>query len=90
MNLPIGQIIKGHVAEALNLNQDIAEARLKICYACPLFLNKLGGICNNKLWLNPNTGDVSTEKKDGYMRGCGCILKSKTRVSNAHCPIGKW
>lgn len=60
---------------------------MQICYACPLYKK---GICNSKLWLNPVTGDVSTKAKDGYKRGCSCILTSKTRVSAAKCPAGKW
>ena len=23
-------------------------------------------------------------------RECGCFMKMKTRLKNAHCPIGKW
>lgn len=86
----IGQIVQGHINEALGLNKDIKQERLKICYSCPLFLNKLGGICNNKLWLNPNTGQISTTRKDGFKKGCGCRLLSKTTLPNAECPLGKW
>lgn len=88
--MEIGQIIKGHINEILSLNKDISEERLKICYYCPLYSPKFGGMCNNRLWLNPNTGDVSTVKKDGYKRGCGCRLLSKTKVLEASCPLDKW
>ena len=47
-------------------------------------------MCNNKLWLNPITKDVSLDKKDGYVRGCGCVLSAKTRLPNAVCPANKW
>lgn len=60
--MQIGQIVKGHVNEVLGLNKDISEQRLKVCYSCPLYSTKLGGLCNNRLWLNPNTGDVSTSE----------------------------
>ena len=83
-------IANGHVKEILNLNQDLSSNRLKICYSCPLYSSKLGGTCNNKLWLNVNTGDVSMENKSGYKRGCGCRLLAKTRLPNAICPVGKW
>lgn len=83
-------IANGHVKEILNLNQDLSTNRLKICYSCPLYSSKLGGTCNNKLWLNVNTGDVSMENKSGYKRGCGCRLLAKTRLLNAICPVGKW
>lgn len=88
--MEIGKIINGHINEALNLNADISKQRMQICYMCPLFVNMLGGICNRQLWLNPNTGDVSTEQKDGYKRGCGCRVRSKTRLVNEQCPLGKW
>lgn len=83
-------IVNGHVKEVLNISKDLSENRLKICYRCPLYSNRLGGICNSRLWLNPNTGDVSISKKDGYISGCGCRLQAKTRLPNAVCPVGKW
>ena len=46
--------------------------------------------CNSKLWLNPETNDVSREKKDGYVKGCGCRISAKIRVSAERCPAGKW
>lgn len=88
--LPLGQIVQGHANELFGLNKDISKERLQICYSCPLYSQKLGGICNNKLWLNPLTGDISIEQKEGYKRGCGCRLLAKTRLPNAHCPLNKW
>lgn len=88
--MEIGNIIKGHLNEVLNLNKDISLGRLEICYECPLFSTKFGGLCNNRLWLNIETGDVSLEKKPGYKNGCGCRLKAKASLTNAVCPIGKW
>lgn len=86
----VGDILSGHIKELLNLGEDLSKNRLQICYSCPLYSKKLGGSCNNKLWLNINTGDVSTTTKPGYRRGCGCRLSSKTRLANAVCPVGKW
>ena len=83
-------IVTGHTKELLNLGEDLSKNRLRICYSCPLYSNKLGGICNSKLWLNVNTGDVSTTAKSGYKRGCGCRLSAKTRLAQAKCPAGKW
>ena len=87
--MEIGKIIKGHVNEALGLNVDLKELRMKICRECPLFKDTLGGICNSSLWLNPETGDVSTEQDYGYYRGCGCRLQAKTTLSTASCPANK-
>ena len=83
-------IANGHVKELLNKNEDISKIRLQICYRCPLYSTKLGGVCNSRLWLNVNTGDVSTVKKPGYVNGCSCRLNSKTRLPHAKCPAGKW
>ena len=47
-------------------------------------------MCNDKLWYNANTGDVSVYEQDGYKRGCGCRLLAKTRLTNASCPLNKW
>lgn len=88
--MEIGNIVRGHINEVLNLNSDISQNRLKICYQCPLYSTKFGGICNNKLWLNIETGDVSVIEKPNYRRGCGCRINAKTRLPNAACPLGKW
>ena len=88
--MEVKNIIQGHINEVFNINEDISKNRLKICYRCPLYSNKLGGICNSRLWLNRNTGDVSVIMKPGYIKGCGCRLRSKTRLPNAKCPEDKW
>ena len=88
--MDIGNIVTGHLNEVLSLNQDISEPRMRICLKCPLYSPKHGGMCNMRLWLNPETGDVSTEKKDGYYRGCGCRLRAKTTISKESCPARKW
>lgn len=88
--MEVKNIIQGHWNELTNKNNDIKQQRLQICHKCPLYSPKLGGICNNRLWLNPKTGDISSEAKDGYKRGCGCRLEAKTRLEYAVCPLGKW
>ena len=47
-------------------------------------------MCNASLYLNPNTNDVSTEPKKGYIKGCGCHLKWKIANKKSKCPAGKW
>lgn len=88
--MEIGNIVQGHINELLGLNKNISETRLKICYACPIYSPQFGGVCNSRLWLNKITGDVSTEPKEGYQRGCGCRLKAKTKVTSESCPLDKW
>lgn len=83
-------MVHGFINDVFNINEDISKNRLNICYRCPLYSTKFGGICNSKLWLNVNTGDVSTTEKPGYKTGCGCKLSAKTRVPNAKCPVEKW
>lgn len=90
MKLPISDIVKGHVNEALGLNKDFAQARQEICKQCPIYSSRMGGLCNDKLWLDPETGDVSLKHKDGYVRGCGCRIPAKTTLPNAKCVAGKW
>lgn len=88
--MEISNIVQGHINEALGLNKDIKKERLKICASCPLLSPKLGGICNNRLWMNPNTNEISIKPKDGYIKGCGCRIQAKTTLPNAKCPLGKW
>lgn len=84
-------IIDGHVKEALGMNQDISENRMKICRECPLYKQTaMGPVCNSKLWLDTVTGEVSNVKRPGFKSGCGCRLTAKTRLSYTHCPVGKW
>jgi hypothetical protein len=64
------------------------EERLAICKKCPIFT--IDGRCNSKLWLNPDTNEVSTYAKIGYIRGCNCIIKVKARNPYNHCIAGKW
>ena len=88
--MEVGNIVSGHINELLGLNKNLSEERMKICLKCPIFSQKLGGICNNKLWINPKTDDVSLTKKPGYVQGCGCRLQAKTTLVNEHCIINKW
>ena len=63
--------------------------RTIICRKCPICDNERE-ICNAHLYLNPDTNDVSTESKEGYIKGCGCHLKWKIANIKSKCPAGKW
>lgn len=72
-----GDIIKGHVNEALGFNEELFTSRMKICNECPLKTIRktakyFGPWCNSK------------------MGGCGCRLNAKLRVADGYCPEGKW
>ena len=71
------------------MNEFSIEERQKICNSCPIY-NPEKGICNPKLWINPDTNEVSISPKSGYIRGCGCIVKVKMRNLFNHCVAGKW
>lgn len=87
----IGQIVKGHVNEFFGLNKNISEERVKICKKCPLYAIKMGtSVCNSSLWVNPKTGEISKEAKEGFKNGCGCRIYAKTTLLNASCPLNKW
>lgn len=88
--MEVGKVVQGHINEVLGLNKDIKNIRLNICKKCPLYTPRFGGMCNNKLWYNANSGDVSIAYKDGYIRGCGCRLQAKTTLADEKCPAGKW
>lgn len=88
----IDQIIDGTLKNIFNQNEELYKERIAICKKCKLFVNDkfLGDVCSSALYLNPYTDKVSDQKKPGYIQGCGCVLGSKTRVSEATCPAGKW
>lgn len=61
--------------------------RLEICKNCPIYTNKR---CNSSLWINPETDEVSTYARRGFVRGCGCFVEVKARNQSNHCIAGKW
>ena len=65
------------------------EERTKICELCPI-CDIDNWVCNAKLYLNPDTNDVSLVAKKGYIKGCGCLLAHKIPKPNKKCPAGKW
>ena len=65
------------------------EQRKEICLKCPIY-SPYNATCNPKLWINPDTNDVSTKPKAGYIRGCGCHVLIKMKNLIAHCIAGKW
>lgn len=69
-----------------------ADLRMEICKRCPLYKIQLGAgaICNSKLYLNTDTGEVSEIKKPGFKNGCGCRLENKVKQAFNHCPLQKW
>lgn len=86
----IVDIVDGHVNELLNKNGDLSEQRLEICKNCPLYVTTtMGPICNPRLYINQEN-EISSISKPGFVKGCGCRLKAKTRVISAHCIIKKW
>ena len=62
--------------------------RKEICEKCPLLTKDWR--CNSKLYLNPETNEVSTYSKVGFIRGCNCQMNVKMRNINSHCIAGKW
>lgn len=86
----IKEIIKGHLKELINANEELCNERLEICKRCPLYIVKsYGAVCNNKLWINKKD-EVSRYPREGYVRGCNCRLTAKARLENECCVIHKW
>lgn len=87
----IKNIIKGHINEALNNEEELYNERISICKDCPLYKDTpLGPVCNSSLYMNPINEDVSYSEQPGYTKGCGCRLNAKTRSLESKCPLGKW
>ena len=60
------------------------DERREICNNCPIY-SPARAICNPNLWLNPETNEVSTKAKAGYIRGCGCHVLIKMRNLTLRC-----
>jgi len=61
--------------------------RIAICNKCPIYSKER---CNSNLWINPDTNEISTTGRPGYVRGCNCIISIKAKNRNNHCVAGKW
>ena len=87
----INQITKGFLNNVLNKEEELFNERIAVCRSCKLHkIDKVfGEVCNKRLWLNIKTDETSSTPKIGYKNGCGCVLKSKTRVPNSRCPLDK-
>lgn len=68
------------------------EEKLKICMSCGLMRQDpiYGPKCDNNKYMNPTTGEISRIPHAGWVRGCGCNLKYRTKSPTAHCINGKW
>ena len=64
-------------------------SRLSICEHCGIY-DSTRKICNGSLYINPETNDVSINKKEGYIKGCDCYIPRKVLNAQAKCPAGKW
>lgn len=90
--MSIDQIAEGFFNNLTNRKEELFKQRIQICRSCKLHtVDKIfGEVCNSRLYINPNTDEISKTVKPGFIHGCGCVLKSKCRVETAHCPIGRW
>lgn len=67
------------------------EDRIAICKKCALSRSTEDGLkCDDRKWLDKVNNVSSFFKKDGWIRGCGCICSIKAKNYNNHCVAGKW
>ena len=73
-------------------NELLSQERLAICEKCPLYKNdKLyGAVCDSNKFISQDGTKWSWFRKEGYVRGCGCHLKQKSKKPNSHCIIKLW
>lgn len=69
-----------------------ADERMSICMQCKLMTESsaYGPRCDASKWINPKTGEISRSPKPGWINGCNCYLKMKTKDPTAHCKLKKW
>lgn len=84
-------VLKNNINDILKKENDLSESRLEICKQCPLFKDSsFGPICNSNKYISPDGTNWDIKYHENWVRGCGCKLRSKTRLKNAHCIINKW
>lgn len=88
----ITDILKGHLNELTGANEDLSETRLNICRECPLFKDTInwGPMCDSSKYISEDGEQWSLIPLPGYVKGCGCRLRAKTRIPNISCIVGKW
>ena len=88
----VNQIITGTINNILNREEDLFNSRISVCRSCKLLKidSIFGEICNPRLYLNPVTNETSDKAMPGYTHGCGCVLRSKCRSKQSHCPLDRW
>jgi hypothetical protein len=89
--MSIKQILEGTLNNVLNREEALSSKRMEECMKCDLIIDTpFGYVCDYKMYINPKTKETSIVDRPGYVKGCGCILNSKTRVKEASCPGNKW
>ena len=53
-------------------------------------MTEYGMRCDERKWISPDGTQASFFKRDGWIKGCGCLLNSKTKNPSNHCVCGKW
>lgn len=67
------------------------EDRIEICKSCPIMrMTEFGMKCDERKYISPDGTQSSFFKKDGWKKGCGCILSHRAANINNHCVIGLW
>lgn len=86
----IDQIVKGTVNNIFNRKDGLYKKRISICRECPLYKEDSiwGEVCDPSKYINKDN-EVSKIARPGFVKGCGCILGSKTRVDEEKCIINK-
>lgn len=69
---------------------ELMSARLAICKKCPLYKDgPFGPICDSSKFMN-EAGEISYSPKEGFKRGCNCLLRQKSANPANHCIWNKW
>lgn len=69
---------------------ELVDVRLKICKQCPLYKEtSFGPTCDSNKYMDSKS-EISYIPKDGFKRGCGCLIKQKSANPSNHCTFGKW
>lgn len=71
---------------------DFAKKRLAICKECLLYKNdpEKGPICNPAKYMSPDGKEISYFKKEGWIKGCGCLINFRVIQQNSKCVAKKW
>lgn len=85
----VKEIAEGYTNWALGREDELSEARMKICRECPLY-NEDTDRCDSGRGINIKTEELVKYPGKDIVMGCGCKMQPKSKSPSSKCVLNKW